>query len=76
MKNVEVNELFSSTFWKSVATRQANGERYGQAVFNSAHELFLDEVGELATTELNPFYNDNAVKHFLAALTNKIGDVQ
>ncbi|AZU97287.1 hypothetical protein SEA_FRANCOB_246 [Streptomyces phage Francob] len=76
MRNVKVNDLFAPIFWKSVATRQANGERYGQAVFNSAYGLFPNEVGEMVATELDPFYNDSAVKHFLAALTNKIEDVQ
>ena len=74
--NNEVNDLFSPIFWKSVANRQANGERYGQAVFNSAYGLFPNEVGEMVATELDPFYNDGRVKSFIAALANKIGDVQ
>jgi len=74
--NVEVNSLFSPLFWKSVARRQEDGERYGQAVFNSAYGLFPEEVGELVATELDPFYNDGVVKLFLAALTSKIGEVR
>ncbi|AXH68919.1 hypothetical protein SEA_SPARKLEGODDESS_240 [Streptomyces phage SparkleGoddess] len=72
MRNVEVNDLFSPIFWKSVANRQANGERYGQAVFNSAYGLFPNEVGEMVATELDPFYDDSRVKLFLAGLTNRL----
>ncbi|AXQ63468.1 hypothetical protein SEA_COMRADE_235 [Streptomyces phage Comrade] len=72
MRNVEMNDLFSPIFWKSVANRQANGERYGQAVFNSAYGLFPNEVGEMVATELDPFYDDSRVKLFLAGLTDRL----
>lgn len=73
--SADVNDLFSPIFWKSVANRQANGERYGQAVFNSAYGLFPNEVGEIVATELDPFYNDSRVKAFLAGLTNRLNNL-
>lgn len=72
--NENVNELFSAIFWKSVAKRQENGERYGQAVFNSAYGLFPNEVGEIVATELDPFYNDSRVKRFLDGLVYRLGN--
>ncbi len=71
----QVNELYSPIFWKSVSNRQNNGERYGQAVFNTAYGLFPNEVGEMVATELDPFYNDGRVKFFLHELTNKIANI-
>jgi hypothetical protein len=70
--NNEANDLLSPIFWKSVANRQENGERYGQAVFNSAYGLFPNEVGEVVATELDPFYDDSRVKNFLTGLVNRI----
>jgi hypothetical protein len=70
----KTEELYSPDFWKSVAKRQQNGERYGQAVFNSAYGLFPDEAGSMVATDPDPFYNDSQVKAFLDELYNKIGD--
>lgn len=67
-----ISELYGKGFWLSVSMRQKNGERYGQAVFNSAYGLFPDEAGTMVATELDPFHNDTRVKEFLDALTTKI----
>ena len=74
--NNEASDLFSPIFWKSVKNRQENGERYGQAVFNSAYGLFPNEVGKMVATELDPFYNDSRVKNFLADLTNQLSNME
>jgi hypothetical protein len=57
-------------FWEAVRNRQANGHRYGQAVFNTAVEFFPKEVRQLNGTDVDPFYNDGRVKDFLVALAN------
>jgi hypothetical protein len=74
MNEIRVNNLASPAFWEVVTKRQQNGERYGQAVFNTACVLFPEECGKLNGTELDPFYNDRAVKSFLEALTNLLTD--
>lgn len=66
------NQFFPPLFWQSVARRQMNGERFGQAVFNTAYGMFPDEVGEVVATQWDPFYNDERVNEFLARLENRL----
>lgn len=68
----ESEGLYAPDFWKSVKRRQENGERYGQAVFNSAHGLFPNEVGEIVATEWDPYYDDSRVKKFLDGLYKRL----
>lgn len=68
--SAKINDLTAPIFWESVRKRKENGERYGQAVFNTTYGLFPEEVGKLVATDLDPFHNDSVVKHFLAAVAN------
>lgn len=68
--SARINELTAPIFWKAVKKRQKKGERYGQAVFNTAYGLFPDEAGQFVASELDPYHNDNVVKFFLAAVSS------
>ena len=68
--SAKINDLTAPIFWEAVRKRKENGERYGQAVFNTTAGLFPEEAGKLVGTDLDPFYNDSVVKHFLAAVAD------
>lgn len=42
--------------------------RWGQAIFNAAHEIRPDLAGPLAATDLDPFHVDSRVLMFLSAI--------
>jgi hypothetical protein len=68
----ENEDLFPPMFWIAVQRRQTEGQRFGQAVFNTAQGLFPDLVGEIVATEWDPFYNDERVDKFLSGLRNRL----
>jgi hypothetical protein len=67
-----IMEVSTPLFWDSVQRRQRNGERFGQAVFNTAYGLYPDIVGEVAHTSWDPYYNDERVNKFLSGLAGRL----
>lgn len=67
-----MEELFSKEFWAIVASKQREGQRKGQAVFNTAYDMFPKEVGEIVSTKWDPFYNDSRVSLFLEGLVTRL----
>lgn len=68
----EPKTLFPAMFWNAVQRRQDNGQRFGQAVFNTAYGLYPHEVNEVRATQWDPFYDDARVDQFLLGLWNRI----
>jgi hypothetical protein len=65
-----MEDLFLPDFWAIVSGKMRNGQRKGQAVFNTAAEMFPEEVNRLHGTLWDPFYNDKMVGEFLTRLAD------
>ncbi len=65
-----MEDLFSPAFWEIVASKQREGQRYGQAVFNTTHEFHQEEARALTGSVCDPFYRDDNVKAFLTKLAD------
>lgn len=66
-----MEDLFSPEFWAIVAKRQREGQRYGQAVYNTAADQFPRWAwGPLNGTLYDPFYRDERVPEFLICLVD------
>lgn len=65
-----MEDLFPRVFWLMVADRQKSGQRYGQAVFNTAHFLYYEEARRLTGSLFDPFYGDDKVPAFLERLAD------
>lgn len=59
-------------FYRDVVTRQTRGQRLGQAVWNTATDVYPGVVEDLRDTHLDPFYNDSAVSDFLQELAGRL----
>lgn len=59
-----------NTFYKRLEKIQQENShyRYGQAVFNTAYELYPNIAQEYCGTCIDPFHNDNRVNDFINAL--------
>ena len=55
-------------FWIGVKKAQANHQRYGQALFNTAAELWPEKANLIAGTPADCFYTDTLAMDFLRAL--------
>jgi hypothetical protein len=65
-----MEDLFSYDFWQLVASRVREGQRRGQAVFNTAYYFYTDEVRVLDGSIYDPFYDDRKVEEFLTRLAD------
>jgi hypothetical protein len=65
-----MEDLYSPEFWAIVASKVREGQRKGQAVFNTAAEFHHKEAGELTGTVFDPFYQDAKVSAFLEKLAD------
>lgn len=62
-----------SAFWIGVSYRQeVEGQRFGQAVFNTADYFWPQHVRPLAGSSYDPFYNDSKVLEFLTVVLERI----
>lgn len=59
----KLNELYKRV---SIAMSRFPSLRYGQAMFNEAHDLWPDEVNKIRGTDDDCFYNDDLVPKFLS----------
>ena len=62
---------FPPEFWEGVTRRQRQGQRYGQAVYNAAFEMWPRLVTPLNATTFDPFYRDEKVSEFLRILLER-----
>ena len=67
-----MEDLFSPEFWAIVASKQREGQRKGQAVFNTAADMFPQEVRFLSGTSVDPFYQDGNLRYFLEDLVERL----
>jgi hypothetical protein len=67
-----MSDIWSREFWIAVRKRQSQEQRYGQAVFNTAYDLFPREVDFFRSTSYDPFFLDSRVDEFLAAVEARI----
>lgn len=63
-----MEELFSPEFWAVVSSKQREGQRKGQAVFNTAADFFPTESRKLSGTFADPFYHDYRIEAFLTGI--------
>jgi hypothetical protein len=63
-----MESLFPAEFWNAVAVRQREGQRKGQAIYNTAH-LAYDRARWLGGSDCDPFYDDSKIGEFLEELT-------
>lgn len=69
---MKADKLLNKEFREAVANRQRNGERYGQAVYNCAYELFPEEVNQLGGSNVDPFYSSGMVRDFIRSLIDLV----
>jgi hypothetical protein len=62
---------FPREFWEKVAQRQSKGQRYGQAVYNAAFEMWPHLVTPLNASTYDPFHRDERVAAFLNVLLER-----
>lgn len=65
-----MEELFPRVFWLMVADKQKCGQRYGQAVFNTAFYFWPTPTNMLNGTIWDPFYSEEVVPEFLERLAD------
>lgn len=65
---MEYEALYGPEFWAVVASKQREGQRKGQAVFNTAADFFPAET-RAVNSLYDPFYRDENVSPFLERLT-------
>ena len=63
VKEEELNTLYKRV---SIAMSRFPNLRYGQAMFNEAHDLWPEEVNKIRGTNDDCFYNDALVSKFLS----------
>lgn len=65
-----MEELFSPEFWAVVASKQREGQRKGQAIFNTAFSFFQTETRMLDGSVFDPFHQDSRIPVFLEKLAD------
>jgi hypothetical protein len=57
-------------YWNMVVTmlREYPSYRMGQAMFNALHELYPDSARQLVGSDADPFYDNDNIARFLAAI--------
>lgn len=60
-----MEDLFPPQFWEVVRSKQREGQRYGQAVFNTMCEYHPEESRYLVGSHVDPFYRDERVEAFI-----------
>jgi hypothetical protein len=64
---------FPGYFRAGILYRQGvEGQRFGQAVYNTASYYWPQEVNPLAGSSFDPFHNDNKVPEFLTVVLERI----
>jgi len=61
--------FFPQAFWDTTDFRISEGQRYGQAVFDTAVQ-FYEEAEQLAGSSVDCFHRDENVESFLISLTD------
>jgi hypothetical protein len=67
-----MEDLFLPDFWAVVSGKMRNGQRRGQAIFNTAYEMFPEEVRFLDGSLYDPFYDDRKIPEFLERLADRL----
>jgi hypothetical protein len=67
-----MEDLFSPEFWAIVSSKQREGQRKGQAIFNTAYDMFPQEVRYLDGSLYDPFYDDRKIGEFLERLVDRL----
>lgn len=52
--------------------QRIEGQRFGQAVFNTASYFWPDQVRPLAGSSYDPFHNDEKVEQFLTVVLERV----
>lgn len=65
-----MEDLFSPDFWALVSAKQRQGQRYGQAVANTAFYFWPNLSRMLDGSLYDPFYQDSRVPEFLERLAD------
>jgi hypothetical protein len=65
-----MEELFSLEFWDVVASKRREGQRKGQAIFNTAFYFWPIEARRLSDSTVDPFYQDGNIPYFLENLAD------
>lgn len=67
-----MEDLFPFDFWTLVRAKQRQGQRYGQAVANTAFFFWPEHSRQLDGSLYDPFYQDDKVSEFLERLADLI----
>ena len=65
-----MEDLFPPEFWTLVRAKQRQGQRYGQAVANTAFYFWPTHSRMLDGSLYDPFYRDGRVPEFLERLAD------
>lgn len=56
--------------------QRVQGQRFGQAVFNTASYYWPNEVRPLAGSSYDPFHRDEKVEEFLTVVKERVPDME
>ena len=64
--------IFSAEFWQMVREKEKEGQRNGQAVFNTAVHFWPETARRFSSTTYDPFYRDERVDIFLERVADHL----
>lgn len=64
--------VFPREYWSGWAVKVHQGQRRGQAAFNTIHELWPEVADSLRGSVYDPFYNDSKMDAFLDEVMERL----